>query len=154
MADNDKTAARAAEDRRNAIADRNAAIDQKVREGREAMMERNAPLLAQESGVVKPTPTPEEIDAAVLGRHVANKEDDGSGPDPHLHRSAADIATRADAAPYMTREAKADPRREASNPAQTSSTSDAGGGNPGASTTSQQAPASSQTAKDSDKSKK
>jgi hypothetical protein len=32
----------------------------------------------------KPTPTQEENDRAKLGEHVLEKEDDGSGPDPHV----------------------------------------------------------------------
>jgi hypothetical protein len=99
--DKDKAAARAAEDRRNAKQQRNDEIDRRVREGREQMVERNNAALDAER-TAKPTPTPEECDAAALGRHVANKEDDGSGPDLHLHRSAAADG----AAPYMTREAK------------------------------------------------
>jgi hypothetical protein len=31
----------------------------------------------------KPTPTQEENDLAVLGAHITEHEDDGSGPDPH-----------------------------------------------------------------------
>lgn len=31
----------------------------------------------------KPTPTQEENDIAMLGGHIAEHEDDGSGPDPH-----------------------------------------------------------------------
>lgn len=120
--DKDKVAARAAEDRRAAVEKRNAAIDDRVREGREAMAARNAPILEKEGGAVKPTPTPEEIDAAVLGHHIANKEDDGSGPDPHLRRLPVDGS-----APYATRDMQAT-QRDAMRPGQPSgpSTSDAG----------------------------
>jgi hypothetical protein len=38
---------------------------------------------AKSAGEVKPTPTQEENDLAASGVHVAEKEDDGSGPDPN-----------------------------------------------------------------------
>ena len=38
---------------------------------------------SQEASKGKPTPTQEENDLAALGAHVNEKEDDGSGPDPH-----------------------------------------------------------------------
>jgi hypothetical protein len=116
MADNDKEKAnRAAEDRKAAIERRNATIDEKVREGREQMAERNAPIHAAEAAS-KPTPTPEECDAAILGHHIVNKEDDGSGPDHHLRRAAGP----AGAAPYLTRDSEAGRRevpRESGQPA-------------------------------------
>ena len=38
---------------------------------------------AKAAGEVKPTPTQEENDLAASGVYVAEKEDDGSGPDPN-----------------------------------------------------------------------
>lgn len=52
----------------------------------------------------KPTPTQEENDRAKLGEHILTHEDDGSGPDPHLTRTAEPAKP---AAAYQTRHATA-----------------------------------------------
>jgi len=52
----------------------------------------------------KPTPTQEENDLAALGAHVADKEDDGSGPDPHVTRQVE--AKKPGGGGYQTRAAR------------------------------------------------
>jgi hypothetical protein len=54
----------------------------------------------------KPTPTQAENDAAMLGKHVHEKEDDGSGPDLAAVR-AVEAAAPKPAATYQTRQARA-----------------------------------------------
>jgi len=61
----------------------------------------------------KPTPTQEECDLAVSGAHVVEKEDDGSGPDPHDPSSREAHETRHQTARpaggYSTRQTTARP---------------------------------------------
>jgi hypothetical protein len=59
-----------ADDTRKKLADERAAREKASKEG------------AKAAGEVKPTPTQEENDLAASGVHVAEHEDDGSGPDP------------------------------------------------------------------------
>src|SRR6185369_9576922 len=93
--------------RREDREERRAADQKRLEASREATNELNAAVMEQ-SVNSKPTPTPAEIDAAIAGHHVADKEDDGSGPDPHdpevLRRRAIEQAT---GSPYRTREAVA-----------------------------------------------
>ena len=70
----------------------------------------------------KPTPTQEENDRAKLGEHVVEKEDDGSGPDPHNkpmdqmqrhgeeHR--ASTAEKPSGGGYQTRQTRPAPRTQ------------------------------------------
>src|SRR5262245_35016627 len=51
---------------------------------REALEKSRAEFAERTKG--KPTPTQEENDLAALGAPVFEKEDDGSGPDPNIHR--------------------------------------------------------------------
>jgi hypothetical protein len=53
----------------------------------------------------KPTPTQEEVDRAALGEHVAEKEDDGSGPEPHTLQARQMEGDRPSG--YSTRQAQA-----------------------------------------------
>jgi hypothetical protein len=59
-----------AEDVKKKLADERTAREKASKEG------------AKAAGEVKPTPTQEENDLAASGVHVAEHEDDGSGPDP------------------------------------------------------------------------
>jgi hypothetical protein len=64
----------------------------------------------------KPTPTQEECDLAVHGAHVVEKEDDGSGPDPHDPRNREAHQRHQTARPagggYQTRQTTPRPRSE------------------------------------------
>lgn len=57
----------------------------------------------------KPTPTQEENDRAMLGEHVLEKEDDGSGPDPndplHASKTKQSEAHKPSSGGYQTRHA-------------------------------------------------
>jgi hypothetical protein len=60
----------------------------------------------------KPTPTQEENDIAVLGGHLLEKEDDGSGPDLGVRS----LEGGKPAAAYQTRSAQGTPRPPARPP--------------------------------------
>ena len=49
----------------------------------------------------KPTPTQEENDLAALGAHITEHEEDGSGPDPSLTKTAE---AKKPAGSYQTRQ--------------------------------------------------
>lgn len=54
----------------------------------------------------KPTPTQEELDMSMLGAHILEHDDDGSGPEPHQTKQLeAERTTRP--AGYQTRQSKA-----------------------------------------------
>lgn len=60
----------------------------------------------------KPTPTQNELDRIMLGEHIMEKEDDGSGPDPTTTRNVeADRPGQ-----YQTRAAQAQSRPAAPAP--------------------------------------
>lgn len=94
MADNDTTEA----------AKRQLAVE------REATEKSRAEYAERAKG--KPTPTQEENDLAVLGAHIAEHEDDGSGPDPHnkaLQGSKQSEAQKPASGDYATRQSRAAP---------------------------------------------
>jgi hypothetical protein len=87
-----------AEETKKKLADERAAREKASKEGKAA-------------GDVKPTPTQEENDLAASGVHVAEHEDDGSGPDPNS--AQAKEAKQSEAKPaaakggYATRQSTA-----------------------------------------------
>ena len=54
----------------------------------------------------KPTPTQEENDLVMLGAHILEHEDDGSGPDTHRTKQAEADKAAPKPATYQTKEAK------------------------------------------------
>jgi hypothetical protein len=65
----------------------------------------------------KPTPTQEENDLAMLGCHILEHEDDGSGPDPfnkphEEHRHMEADKSHAKPQNYQTRQTQARPASE------------------------------------------
>jgi hypothetical protein len=93
--------------------DRDTAAKKLVDDGKKLQADAVAEFNAGIKGA-KPTPTPEECDAAVLGHPLEEHEDDGSGPEryppqPHLGRPVAPVGKAMGAAPdkaYHTREAE------------------------------------------------
>jgi hypothetical protein len=69
--------------------------------GRELLEKSRAEYAERMKG--KPTPTQRENDLAMLGQHVVEKEDDGSGPD--LAVRAVEAEASKPAAAYQTRQA-------------------------------------------------
>lgn len=57
----------------------------------------------------KPTPTQAENDRTASGEHVAEHEDDGSGPDPGLVVQTRHIDSRRPPSSYSTRASRAAP---------------------------------------------
>lgn len=95
-------------DHKAAQASKQKAVDER-RKAAEAQVD--AGVKAKEEAVkqadrfanAQPTPTQRENDLAKLGVHVADKEDDGSGPDVAVVRSVQPVEQGS--APYNTRDA-------------------------------------------------
>jgi hypothetical protein len=107
--DNQSAVEQAARDsRQKAMADNRAAMAKVVEENARAAAERAKEQEAKQMGV-QPTPTQRENDLARVGAlDIDDKEDDGSGPDPHappMQPMARNVAAAAPAAPYSTRAA-------------------------------------------------
>jgi hypothetical protein len=84
-------------------------------ETREEVVKKASEDAAKKLDAMRPTPTQEENDKAKLGQNVDEKEDDGSGPDPHAlaqatprHQERHSEAKPA-AAAYQTRQVKPTP---------------------------------------------
>jgi uncharacterized protein with von Willebrand factor type A (vWA) domain len=88
----------------NAARARQEAVKQQLDEGR-AMRERSYAEF-QERMKSKPTPTQEENDRAVLGEHVLEKEDDGSGPDLGVQLQQRQSLAQPGKGGYQTRTAQ------------------------------------------------
>jgi len=83
-------------------------VKRQLEEDRKAREQSQAEYAERMKG--KPTPTPEEIDRAILGEHIIEHEDDGSGPDPNARKPREDKAqTAAKPATYSTRSTTAKP---------------------------------------------
>jgi hypothetical protein len=93
MTDTDQAAKKHAEDTKKKVADERAAREKASKEREKAAAD------------IKPTPTQEENDLAASGVHVAEHEDDGSGPDPNTPQAKQSEAKPAGG--YQTRTATA-----------------------------------------------
>ena len=95
--------------KQKAVDDRRKAAEAQADEG--ARVKEEAVAQANRYADAQPTPTQRENDLAKLGVHVADKEDDGSGPDVAVVRSVQPV--QQGSAPYNTRDAAPAPQKQA-----------------------------------------
>lgn len=93
------------------MAEDNKAAAKKIIDENKARIDEAEKKHADTIGKSHPTPTQEENDLAALGASVEHKEDDGSGPDPHLATRQAEARPGSGAGSYQTRASSPTPPR-------------------------------------------